>query len=149
MGIMLYCVVDSSDPLLSVLYDDPVRPEIPHSSRVDWPRSAVFVSVDDSGEPTAVVCVRFMSSVTATVSELFVDLEGELDTVVFYTIWSYRRGSGAALIFAVRDWIVGNRAKVTRFVTLSPPSEVVRRFHLSNGAREWRHNGSTVNYLYS
>ena len=38
---------------------------------------------------------------------------------------------------------------VTRFVTLSPKTEVARRFHLRNGAIVFRENLDTINYEYT
>jgi hypothetical protein len=37
---------------------------------------------------------------------------------------------------------------VTRFVTLSPKTEMARRFHIKNGAHVLKENDSTVNYEY-
>jgi hypothetical protein len=37
---------------------------------------------------------------------------------------------------------------VTRFVTLSPKTEMARRFHHKNGAVTLRENEDTVNYEY-
>jgi hypothetical protein len=37
---------------------------------------------------------------------------------------------------------------VTRFVTLSPKTEMARRFHTKNGAITLRENEETVNYEY-
>jgi hypothetical protein len=37
---------------------------------------------------------------------------------------------------------------VTRFVTLSPKTNMARRFHLKNGAIVFRENDDTVNYEY-
>ena len=68
---------------------------------------------------------------------------------VFYTIWSYRPGAGRKLIRAAAAWIRKHRPEISEFVTLSPPTEMARTFHLRNGARELRVNGDTVNYLYS
>ena len=35
-----------------------------------------------------------------------------------------------------------------RFVTLSPKTELAKRFHLKNGAIVYRENDETVNYEY-
>jgi len=37
---------------------------------------------------------------------------------------------------------------VKRFVTLSPPTELARRFHIRNGANIFRVNEQSVNYEY-
>ena len=71
------------------------------------------------------------------------------DVAVFYTIWSYKPGAGRKLISTARLWIGSNRANITKFVTLSPPTEMARVFHLKNGAEVFRINPDTVNYLYA
>jgi hypothetical protein len=37
---------------------------------------------------------------------------------------------------------------IKRFVTLSPKTEMAKRFHLKNGAIVFRENEETVNYEY-
>jgi len=37
---------------------------------------------------------------------------------------------------------------IKRFVTLSPKSEMAKKFHLKNGASIFRENEDTVNYEY-
>ena len=41
-----------------------------------------------------------------------------------------------------------NKPEVKTFVTLSPKTEMARRFHHKNGAETYRENADTVNYLY-
>jgi hypothetical protein len=67
---------------------------------------------------------------------------------VFYTIWSYRPGAGRDLILNAVNYIKNNKPNISRFVTLSPPTEMARRFHLKNGAHVFRENAETVNYEY-
>jgi hypothetical protein len=67
---------------------------------------------------------------------------------VFYTIWSYTAGSGRRLIMSARSWIGMNRSNVQEYVTLSPPTDMARVFHIRNGAEVLRVNADTVNYLY-
>jgi hypothetical protein len=67
---------------------------------------------------------------------------------VFYTIWSYVPGAGRRLITQARRWIQENRVEIRQFVTLSPPTDMARVFHLRNGAEVHRVNVDTVNYLY-
>ena len=43
---------------------------------------------------------------------------------------------------------IRNKKTVKRFVTLSPCTEMARKFHLQNGAIELRQNEWTVNYEY-
>jgi hypothetical protein len=67
---------------------------------------------------------------------------------VFYTIWSYAAGAGKDLIVAAQNEIKQSNPEVTTFVTLSPKTEMARRFHHKNGATTFRENADTVNYLY-
>jgi hypothetical protein len=44
--------------------------------------------------------------------------------------------------------IAAEMPTVTTFVTLSPKTEMARRFHLKNGAGVYRENSDTINYIY-
>ena len=72
----------------------------------------------------------------------------EPTTVVFYTIWSYAPGAGRTLIFDAVRHIKENKPEIQRYVTLSPKTELAKRFHLRNGAVVFRENDETVNYEY-
>lgn len=142
---MLRLITDITDPLLDLIRDDPVRPEISREFRVTENRFVIALMGDD--HPCAVVCVGLRDRVPATVE----DLKGaclEPTTAVFYTIWSYVAGSGAQLIFDAVDVILAGWPTVERFVTLSPKTEMARRFHLKNGALVLRENTDTINYEY-
>ena len=123
---MLYTINSLADPLIQLLADDPVRPEIPWEFRVGT-NSEIFVLRDDNThEPRA-----------------------EADTAVFYTIWSYSPGAARRLITQTVQQIRRQRELITEFVTLSPPTDMARQFHIRNGAQEWRVNSDSINYLYS
>jgi hypothetical protein len=144
----LHTITSLTDPLLSLLADDPVRPEIPASFRVG-PLSEIFVLCDDdTHEPEAVVCVCYKDFTPADILELARDPQDLVHTAVFYTIWSYKAGAGRKLIRQAVAEIRRTRKDITEFITLSPQSDMARTFHIRNGAREWRRNGDTVNYLY-
>lgn len=140
---MLKIIRDLNDPLIDLLKDDPVRPSIPSSSRVH-DHAEILVLVEDD-RPAAVVCVAYLDSVPTT--------EGELGRVgnnvaAFYTIWSYASGAGRRLIVEARRYIEENKSDIKRFVTLSPKTEMARRFHIANGAHVLSDNETTVNYEY-
>jgi len=140
---MLSIITDPQDPLLDYVKDDPVRPEISREFRVAKSR---FVSALVDGTPRAMVCVNLLDRVPTAVSEL-----GEAEdptTAVFYTIWSYVPGAGVELLRATVAAIQEMFPTVTRFVTLSPKTEMARRFHLKNGAIVLQDNSDTVNYEY-
>ena len=141
---MLQFITQPTDPLLVYLKDDPVRPDIPAEFRVTGNR---FVSALVEDRPRAIVCVSLQDFVPAAVDELGRDVD-DPDTAIFYTIWSYAPGAGAELL---RETVAGIRRQfptVKNFVTLSPKTELARRFHLKNGARVMRENAETVNYEY-
>lgn len=143
---MLHIIKDCRDELVRLIQDDPVRPEIPLEQRVN-DRSEIFVLKDDLGEPMAVTCVRFLNQIPETVEDLVAD-SLDINTAVFYTIWSYAQGAGRELIQQAQAAIKQQHPEISVYVTLSPKTEMARRFHLKNGAELLRENQTTVNYLY-
>lgn len=144
---MLHVIQKLSDPLTRLIKDDPVRPDIPLEFRVS-DSCEIFVLLDDTAqEPMAAVCVAYRDSTPADVYEL-AQAPTDPNTAVFYTIWSYKPGAGRRLIAQARAWIQHNRSYIKNFVTLSPPTDMARVFHLKNGAEIFRVNPDTVNYLY-
>lgn len=144
VATMLKIITDITDPLLDYLKDDPVRPDIPKEFRVTQNR---FVATSVDERPSAMVCVSLKNQVPASVEELDGDCE-QPDTAVFYTIWSYVGGAAAPLLFDTVDAIRAQWPSVTRFVTLSPKTEMAYKFHIRNGAQVLRENTDTVNYEY-
>jgi hypothetical protein len=143
---MLHKINDLTDEFLRLVKDDPVRPEIPVEQRVNE-HSKIYVLQNEQGSPVAVTCVKFLSDIPKTVEDL-TDLAVNSTTAVFYTIWSYAAGAGKDLIIAAQKDIQETLPEVTTFVTLSPKTEMARRFHHKNGATTFRENADTVNYLY-
>ena len=144
---MLHIITDLRDSLLELIKDDPVRPELTPEFRVNS-NSRIFVLRDDeTQEPLAVTCVKFLSEIPQDVTDL-ADLAVNTNTAVFYTIWSYAAGAGRRLIEEAQQQIREERPEVNTYVTLSPKTEMARRFHLKNGAEVFRENSNTVNYLY-
>jgi hypothetical protein len=68
---------------------------------------------------------------------------------VFYTIWSYAAGAGQRLISEAAADIKNSEPTVQEYVTLSPKTEMARRFHHKNGASTYRENTDSVNYRYT
>ena len=143
---MLHVIQDLQDNLLNLIKDDPVRPEIPAEQRVNA-NSKIFVLKDDNDQPIAVTCVKFLEIIPKTVDDL-ADTVVNTNTAVFYTIWSYAQGAGRRLIAEAQKKIRQEQPEVTTYVTLSPRTEMARRFHLKNGAEVFQENETTVNYLY-
>ncbi len=140
---MLTFITDLANPLLKFIKDDPVRPELPAEFRVSDNR---FISSIVEGEdPKAIVCVALQDFIPSSVSELAHDALMP-NTAIFYTIWSYAPGAGKELLIETVDEIKKRFPNITRFVTLSPKTEMARKFHLRNGAEIFRENEDTVNY---
>jgi hypothetical protein len=132
---------------MNLIKDDPVRPELPADFRVNS-NSKIFVLRDDeTQEPLAVTCVKFLTQIPHNVDEL-AELTVNTNTAVFYTIWSYAAGAGRRLIEEAQQEIQKQQPEINTYVTLSPKTEMARRFHLKNGAEVFRENTDTVNYLY-
>lgn len=144
---MLHIISDLTDNLLNLIKDDPVRPELPADFRVNQ-NSRIFVLKDDeTQQPLAVTCVKFLESIPESVDDLTKTVV-KTNTAVFYTIWSYAAGAGRELIEQAQQDIRSKMPTVNTFVTLSPKTEMARRFHHKNGAVTYRENADTVNYLY-
>ncbi len=143
---MLHIINNLQDELLRLIKDDPVRPEIPAEQRVNA-NSRIFVLKNEHNEPIAVTCVKFLADIPASVTDLAHTVVNT-NTAVFYTIWSYAAGAGRELIEQARSQIESEHPEVKTYVTLSPKTEMARRFHLKNGAEVYRENAETVNYLY-
>lgn len=142
---MLTLIHDLSNPLLEYIKDDPVRPEIPVESRITKFKFVSSLVTDD--KPRAIVCVSLHDFVPSSVSDLLVEPEVPT-TAIFYTIWSYAPGAGVELLRETVAQIVAQFPTIERFVTLSPKTEMARRFHHKNGATTFRENEDTVNYEY-
>jgi hypothetical protein len=144
---MLHFITDLTHKLLSFIKDDPVRPEIPTDFRVSDGR-IVAALAENQDDPDAMVCVSFHDFVPVGVDDLH-NVSHVPTTAVFYTIWSYKAGKGAELLIRAVKGIQEQYPSVTRFVTLSPKTNMARRFHLKNGAIVFRENIETVNYEYT
>lgn len=145
---MLHTITTLSDPLLALIKDDPVRPDIPIDFRVSEGCSVYVLLDDEYSKPQAVVCVAHKSTVPHNVLELALVEDSPATVAVFYTIWSYQPGAGRRLIQEAQKSIRAEFKNITTFVTLSPPTEMARIFHLRNGAGVLSVNPDTVNYIY-
>ena len=142
---MLQIITSLSDDLEALIQDDPVRPEIPVSDRVNQ-NSRIYM-LKEGDKTQAVTCVKFLNTIPEAVDDL-VGLVGSATTAVFYTIWSYSAGAGRSLIQEAQKSIEAEFPGIDTYVTLSPKTEMARRFHLKNGAGVYRENSTTINYIY-
>jgi hypothetical protein len=99
----------------------------------------------ENQQRTATVCVAWLDSVPDSEEGMLIMPRGF--KAVAYTIWSTAPGAGRKLITAVQDMVKENPLCEGMY-TLSPPTEMARRFHISNGARVYRINEQTINYQY-
>ena len=133
----------AKDYELDHLKNDPVRPHISKEWRTRSGREVYVLERD--GEIAACICVAYMDEVPTCEQDMkWVGI----NTAVFYTVWSYQKGAGREIVNGVAEKIKSQRSWIKRFVTLSPLTEMAERFHLKNGATEWRVNSSTVNFRY-
>lgn len=142
---MLQAYTTITEELETIIKDDPVRPEIPLTKRVN-DNSRIYI-LKDGEKTTAVTCIKFLDNIPAAVEELVENI-GSATTAVFYTIWSYTPGAGRELIVEAQKSIKAEFPSIQTYVTLSPKTEMARRFHLKNGAGVYRENSDTVNYIY-
>lgn len=127
-----------------LLKDDPVRPHLDHMWRVADNR---MVYVLDSGEekPDAVICTAITDEVPEEEHDLL--LPGN-KVAVFYTVWSYRKGAGTEIVNDTAQHMKETKPALERYVTLSPLTEMARKFHIKNGAK-FIHKGATCqNFEY-
>lgn len=141
---MLHLIRDYADRFWNFLLEDPVRPQIPTEQRVGVNRDIFVLHNDDRVD--AITCVSYQSQVPERETELF--QPGDPTIAVFYTIWSYRPGAGRELILDSVNKIHQDHPYIKRFVTLSPKTDMARKFHLRNGALICQENLETINYEY-
>jgi hypothetical protein len=99
----------------------------------------------ENGQRTATVCVAWLDAVPDSEHSMLIMPRGF--KAVAYTIWSAAPGAGRRLIVAVQDMIKENPLCEGMY-TLSPTTEMARKFHINNGARVYRINETTINYQY-
>ena len=134
---------------------DIVRPEYDVEFRISedrevfaWGRSLIPYQVY-----SALCCVAYCNEIPINMEQL---TEYSInhspyrgDIAIAYTVWncSDTKGSGRSLILALQKHF-SSHAKVNRLVTLSPLTEMAKRFHLSNGATLLSTNPESYNFEY-
>jgi len=139
--------INTIDPWIQeIIKDDPVRSEIPIDHRIN--EDAEIYALWNNTELGAVTCVSYTEGIPGSVEEMYSLSSPFMDTVVFYTIWSYTKGSGRELIINASESILKEYPTIKNIVTLSPKTEMAEKFHIRNGAWHFRENTDTVNYAY-
>ena len=141
---MLECITCLDDPRTAIIRDDPVRPNIALEDRIN-DRAKIYLWCEQDQIRSA-VCVALCDAVPDSEHTLLTTPVGELTVAVAYTIWSYSAGAAQQLIFALRDQLPDS---IVKMVTLSPQTEMARKFHERNGAKLVRENADTWNFEYA
>jgi hypothetical protein len=141
----LHHIRDITDPLVSLIKDDPVRPHIPLEQRINEAAEMLILKAGD--EILAATCMQWLKGVPESEEDL-VSMSKDKEVAVFYTIWSYSPGAGQSLIKAAAEWLKKDYQDIKGIVTLSPQTPMARRFHLKNGAKVRKENATSVNYEY-
>jgi len=141
----LHHIRDITDPLVSLIKDDPVRPHIPLEQRINEAAEMLILKAGD--EILAATCMQWLKGVPESEEDL-VSMSKDKEVAVFYTIWSYSPGAGQSLIKAAAEWLKKDYQDIKGIVTLSPQTPMARRFHMKNGAKIRKENATSVNYEY-
>jgi len=137
--------------------EDPVRPELDLAFRLNDGRK-IYGLHNESKQLMAIICVAFCSGVPSSVEEMSAmskdawlqatHRSGQLGNVaVAYTVWAKMKGGGRHILNEIYKKFKREHV-IDRLVTLSPKTEMARKFHMSNGAVEFRENEDTINYEY-
>ena len=136
--------------------EDPVRPELSNEFRTNYGRK--IYGVKYKGEVHAVMCFAFTNKIPKSVKELdLLSRDAFLQSVrrdqkvgkiaIAYTVWSKKKGGGKLIVKEVFKKIKKSN-HLNRLVTLSPLTDMARKFHLNNGAIEVQVNENTQNFEY-
>jgi len=127
---------------------DPVRPELSVQFKTA-PGRAVLGLLGEDGEWKAFLCYARVFLIPRDVEELEEFTREDGNVVIPYTVWSNEKGAGRTIINEVLSLIRSDASmNVDRVVTLSPKTEMARKFHLRNDAVQFRMNSTTVNFEY-
>ena len=136
--------------------EDPVRPELDVNFRTSYGRKIFGVRYND--EICAIMCFGFTNEIPKTVEELdLMTKDAYLQSAmrdqkggkiaIAYTVWSKKKGGGKLIVKEVFKKIKQSN-HLNRLITLSPLTEMARKFHLRNGAVELQVNEKTQNFEY-
>ena len=129
------------------IQDDTVRPHLSAEFRTTQGRQVwglfedKYAAYDEPSEhPQAIICVAFTDHPPRDEFELkwfsacAYAGKSSPTTAVFYTVWSYTPGTGREIVNQVAAHIQHN-TNVSRWVTLSPLTNMAKRVHTKNGAQ--------------
>ena len=137
--------------------EDPVRPELSLEFRQTHGRK-IYGIKDEDGDIAAVMCFAFTHHIPKSVEEMDrlskdaamqaihrAGVQGSI--AIAYTVWAKKKGGGKHMVNEVYKMIKQSN-HLNRLVTLSPLTDMARKFHLKNGAKEVQVNLTTQNFEY-
>ena len=136
--------------------EDPIRPELDNEFRTRFGRK--IYGVKYKGEIHAVMCFAFTNEIPKDVKELdLLSKDAFLQSAtrdqkvgkiaIAYTVWSKKKGGGKLIVKEVYKKIKKSN-HLNRLITLSPLTEMAKKFHLRNKAKLLRVNETTQNFEY-
>lgn len=157
-----------AETYLKYIKDDPVRPNLfEDNTKRFTDKFRVFANVDSRDNVLAIICVALAPFLPQTESQLQDLSEGVFDTLMRdwkdqldffdanigtvlcpYSLWSYEPKAGRTLVNELLEAIPLLFPDVSQVITMSPPTQMAMKFHLSNGAEILSINGTTINYIY-
>ena len=137
--------------------EDPVRPELSLEFRQSHGRK-IYGIKDEEGDIAAVMCFAFTHDIPKSVEEMDVmsrdaamqavhraGIQGSM--AIAYTVWAKKKGGGKHMVNEVYK-MIKQSSHLHRLITLSPLTDMARKFHLKNGAKEVQVNLTTQNFEY-
>ena len=136
--------------------EDRVRPELDNVFRRSYGRK--IYGVKYGGEIHAVMCFAYTNKIPKNVDELDkLSHDAYLQSAqrdqnigqiaIAYTVWSKKKGGGKLIVKEVFKKIKKSN-HLNRLVTLSPLTEMAKKFHSRNGAKLLQINETTQNFEY-
>ena len=137
--------------------EDPVRPELSLEFRQAYGRK-IYGIRDEEGDIAAVMCFAFTHGIPKSVEDMDVlskdaamqavhraGVQGSI--AIAYTVWAKKKGGGKHMVNEVYKMIKESH-HIDRLITLSPLTDMARKFHLKNGAKQVGKNLTTQNFEY-
>jgi hypothetical protein len=137
--------------------EDPVRPELSLEFRQAYGRK-IYGIKDEEGDIAAIMCFAFTNDIPTSVEEMdTMSKDAAMQAVhragvqgsiaIAYTVWAKKKGGGKHMVNEVYK-MIKESSNLNRLVTLSPLTDMARKFHLKNGAKEVQVNLTTQNFEY-
>ena len=136
--------------------EDPVRPELDNIFRRSYGRK--IYGVKFKNEIHAVMCFAYTNQIPKNVEELdkfshdaylqSAQRDQNIGQIaIAYTVWSKKKGGGKLIVKEVFKKIKKSN-HLNRLVTLSPLTEMAKKFHTRNGAKLIQINETSQNFEY-